>query len=192
MTALGFIETKGLLAAVEGADAMLKAADVRLLERHIVGGGLVSVTIAGEVSAVRASVDAAVAAIGRIDGAVLVSEHVIARPDEGVARIIATEPTAEATTQEAFEVFVEEPAVKQEPVAETVAEEPPAEKGEGEEISDQPERYTVSRLRKMKVDRLRQLARALEGLSLTGDEIKSATKKSLIEAIVNAYGQREE
>lgn len=55
MLALGLVETRGLLAAIEGADAMLKAADVRLLEKNLATGGLVTITIAGEVSAVQAS-----------------------------------------------------------------------------------------------------------------------------------------
>ena len=59
MLALGLVETRGLIAAIEGADAMLKAADVRLLEKNLATGGLVTITIAGEVSAVQASVDAA-------------------------------------------------------------------------------------------------------------------------------------
>lgn len=92
MTALGFIETKGLIGAIESADAMLKAADVSLLEKTLVGAGLVTITVTGEVSAVKASVDAAVAAIERINGAQLVSQHVIARPDTELKYIIATEP----------------------------------------------------------------------------------------------------
>jgi microcompartment protein CcmL/EutN len=90
--ALGLIETKGLLAAIECADAMLKAADVRLLEKKLASGGLVTISIAGEVAAVRASVDAAVAAVRRIKGAILVSQHVIARPDAELEGIVALRP----------------------------------------------------------------------------------------------------
>lgn len=90
MTALGFIETKGLVAAIESADAMLKAADVCLLEKNQVGAGLVTITVTGEVSAVKASVDAATAAVQRIAGAELVSTHVIARPDTELEHIILT------------------------------------------------------------------------------------------------------
>lgn len=97
MTAIGFIETEGLVGAVEAADAMLKAANVHLLERTFVGGGLVTITVAGEVSAVKVAVDAAAACIGRIQGACLVSSHVIPRPDEGIADIIITEPVVFAT-----------------------------------------------------------------------------------------------
>ena len=96
MTALGLIETKGLLAAIECADAMLKAANVRLLEKNLVGGGLVTISVAGEVGAVKASVDAAVAAVQRIEGAVLVSAHVIARPDSELSSIIALQAAPDA------------------------------------------------------------------------------------------------
>ena len=84
MEALGIIETKGLLAAIEGADVMLKAADVKLLDKTYVGAGLVSITVTGEVAAVQASVSAAVAALERLDGSELISHHVIPRPDEAL------------------------------------------------------------------------------------------------------------
>ena len=57
MLALGLVETRGLIGAIEAADAMLKAADVRLLEKSLASGGLVTITIAGEVAAVQSSVD---------------------------------------------------------------------------------------------------------------------------------------
>ena len=63
MEALGMIETKGLLSAIESSDVMLKAAEVKLLERTFVGGGLVTITVTGDVAAVKASVEAAVAAV---------------------------------------------------------------------------------------------------------------------------------
>lgn len=98
MMALGLIETKGLLPAIEAADAMLKAADVCLLEKNLASGGLVTITIGGEVSAVQASIDAASAAVGRIAGAVLVSRHVIARPDVELEKIIALRLAQKAPT----------------------------------------------------------------------------------------------
>lgn len=123
MSAIGLVETKGLLAAIEGADAMLKAADVRLLEKNLAGGGLVTITIAGEVSAVAAAVSAAVAAIGRIPGSVLVSQHVIPRPDAELSGIILTEPKNGGHTPKAVAPKpaapapkAEAPAVKAEPV----------------------------------------------------------------------------
>jgi microcompartment protein CcmL/EutN len=92
MEALGLIETRGLIAAIESADAMLKAADVTLLEKTYVGGGLVSIAITGGVSAVKAAVEAGSAAVKQIDSTLLVSEHVIPRPHEEVNNLIVMKP----------------------------------------------------------------------------------------------------
>ena len=88
MQALGLIETKGLVAAIESADAMLKAANVNLLEKTYVGGGLVSIVVTGDVGAVKAAVEAGEAAVRKIDYASLVSGHVIPRPHEDLENII--------------------------------------------------------------------------------------------------------
>ncbi|MBZ9685815.1 BMC domain-containing protein [Clostridium estertheticum] len=88
MQALGLIETKGLIAAIESADAMLKAADVNLLEKTYVGGGLVSIIVTGDVGAVKAAVEAGGAAVRKINSALLVSEHVIPRPHEELEKMI--------------------------------------------------------------------------------------------------------
>jgi len=76
--ALGLIETRGLVGAVEAADAMCKAAKVTLLGKEISGGGLVTVMVRGEVGAVKAAVEAGAAAARRVGE--LVSQHVIPRP----------------------------------------------------------------------------------------------------------------
>jgi ethanolamine utilization protein EutM len=76
--ALGLIETKGLVGAIEAADAGLKAADVRFIGREYADAGLVTVMFAGEVAAVRSAVDAGSAAAQRVGQ--LVSAHVIPRP----------------------------------------------------------------------------------------------------------------
>ncbi|MFQ8759590.1 MAG: BMC domain-containing protein [Intestinimonas sp.] len=78
MQALGMIETKGLVASVEAADAMVKAANVTLIGKVHVGGGLVTVMVRGDVGAVKASVDAGAAAAERVGE--LISVHVIPRP----------------------------------------------------------------------------------------------------------------
>ena len=76
--ALGMIETRGLIGAVEAADAMVKAAKVTLLGKEISGGGLVTVMVRGEVGAVKAATEAGAAAARRVGE--LVSVHVIPRP----------------------------------------------------------------------------------------------------------------
>ena len=87
MQALGFIETRGLVAAIESADAMLKAAEVHLVERTFVKGGIVTITITGDIAACKASVDAAAAAVTRMGGTIL-STHVIPRPHESLDGLV--------------------------------------------------------------------------------------------------------
>ena len=84
--ALGMIETRGLVGAIEAADAMVKAANVTLIGRTQVGGGLVTVMVRGDVGAVKASVDAGAAAAKRVGE--LYSVHVIPRPHEDVEAIL--------------------------------------------------------------------------------------------------------
>ena len=84
--ALGMVETRGLVGAIEAADAMVKAANVQLIGKEIVGGGLVTVMVRGDVGAVKASVEAGGAAAKRVGE--LVSVHVIPSPHEDVEAIL--------------------------------------------------------------------------------------------------------
>ena len=84
--ALGMIETKGLVGSVEAADAMVKAANVTLTGKVLVGGGLVTVMVRGDVGAVKAAVDAGAAAAERVGE--LISIHVIPRPHSDVEMIL--------------------------------------------------------------------------------------------------------
>ena len=84
--ALGMVETKGLVGSVEAADAMVKAANVTLIGKVHVGGGLVTVMVRGEVGAVKAAVDAGAAAAQRVGN--LISQHVIPRPHSEVEGIL--------------------------------------------------------------------------------------------------------
>ena len=83
---LGMIETKGLVGSVEAADAMVKAANVSLIGKVHVGGGLVTVMVRGDVGAVKAAVDAGAAAAERVGE--LISIHVIPRPHSDVEMIL--------------------------------------------------------------------------------------------------------
>jgi ethanolamine utilization protein EutM len=84
--ALGLIETKGLVGAIEAADAMVKAANVTLIGKEHVGGGLVTVMVRGDVGAVKAATDAGAAAAGRVGE--LLSVHVIPRPHTELEMIL--------------------------------------------------------------------------------------------------------
>ena len=84
--AIGMIETRGYVPALASADAMVKAANVKLIGSEYVGGGFVTVMVRGDVGAVKAATDAGAAAAKRI--AELVSVHVIPRPHENVEMIL--------------------------------------------------------------------------------------------------------
>ena len=83
---LGMIETKGLIGAIEAADAMVKSANVQLVGKEQVGGGLVTVMVRGDVGAVKAATDAGAAAAEKVGE--LISVHVIARPHTEVDAIL--------------------------------------------------------------------------------------------------------
>ncbi len=84
--ALGMVETKGLVGAIEAADAMTKAANVALVGYEKIGSGLVTVMVRGDVGAVKASVDAGAAAAANVGQ--VVSQHVIPRPHTDVEKIL--------------------------------------------------------------------------------------------------------
>ena len=94
LNALGMIETKGLVAAIEAADAMVKAANVTLVGKEHVGGGLVTVLVRGDVGAVKAATDAGAAAAERVGE--LISIHVIPRPHNEIEGIWPKPKTVEA------------------------------------------------------------------------------------------------
>lgn len=103
MKALGMIETIGLVGAIEAADTALKTAEVEIVNRHIVKGGIVTIELSGDVGAIKVAVEAGAEAAKRLG--VFVSSHVIARPDEMVSKmieedsIIAVEDINEETTE---------------------------------------------------------------------------------------------
>ena len=85
-TALGLIETRGLVGAIEAADAMVKAAKVKLIGKEYTQGGLVVIKVVGETGAVKSSVQAGAAAAERVGE--LISTHIIPRPDDQTNKIV--------------------------------------------------------------------------------------------------------
>ncbi|MCE5170424.1 BMC domain-containing protein [Paenibacillus profundus] len=83
---LGMIETRGLTAAIEAADAMLKAANVEIVGTEKIGSGLVTIMVKGEVGAVKAAIEVGAEAVQRVGE--LVAVHVIPRPHEDIAKIL--------------------------------------------------------------------------------------------------------
>ena len=204
MQALGLIETKGLIAAVESADAMLKAADVALLEKTLVGGGLVTVAVTGEVSAVKAAVDAGAAAVRQLNMGLLISEHVIPRPhgelDDLVIcstpykdRVAATdnEPISQPEVVEAVETTetTETTEVVEIP-AELQAEETPLTKDAVDRMAaEKGVRAVMKELQQCKVIKLRTLAREYKDFGIAGRLVSKADKKILLEEFKKYYGK---
>lgn len=91
LDALGMIETRGLVGAVEAADAMVKAAKVTLIGKEKVGGGYVTVMVRGDVGAVKAATDAGASAAEKVGE--LISVHVIPRPHADVEMILPEKPS---------------------------------------------------------------------------------------------------
>ena len=86
--ALGMVETRGLVAAIEAADAMVKAANVEMVGSEKIGSGLVSVMVRGDVGAVKAAVEAGGAAASRLGE--VIATHVIPRPHTDVNKLLPT------------------------------------------------------------------------------------------------------
>ena len=86
LEALGMVETKGFICAVEAADAMVKAANVQLIGKEYIGAGYVTIFVRGDVGAVKAATDAGAAAARRVGE--LISVHVIPRPHGEVERVL--------------------------------------------------------------------------------------------------------
>lgn len=166
MPALGMIETRGLVGAIEAADAMVKTANVRLLDKEKISAGLVTVHITGEVAAVKAALDAGAAAAQRVGE--LVSVHCIPRPDDAVfgmlnhANITDNRKSKKNTANKPEEKNAEPPAPKNEPSeADT----------------------TDSELSEKNVHELRRLARSIEDFPIQGREISKAKKDELIKLL---------
>ncbi|MBS9776036.1 MAG: BMC domain-containing protein [Fusobacterium sp.] len=120
MKALGLIETKGITGAIAALDAALKTAQVELINRQKVKGGIVTIEIEGDVAAVKVAVDAG-AAVAESLGTLLAT-HVIARPDTSIENILVKQ-TSEVKQEEIIEEVKEETTETTEVIKEEVAEE---------------------------------------------------------------------
>lgn len=197
MKALGMIEVRGYLAAVEALDSALKAANVSLVDTVCVRGGLVTVLVDGEVGAVKAAMDASAAAAQRV-GQIL-SVHVIPRPAEDVARMLEAgrehpggdgpkgtppggdEPEQTMPDESGPKGTPPDGSAPVEAIPEAEAPEPdPKEQQEGMT----PEAVLETPLDSMTVAALRSLARELGVTNLTRQEIRFAKKQELIHAIL--------
>jgi ethanolamine utilization protein EutM len=194
MQALGLIETRGLVGAIESADAMLKAADVTLIEKTYVGGGLVSIAVTGEVSSVKAAVDAGTAAVRQINHSLLMFYHVIPRPSDELDDLIFS---VKSQTEQPFGPINLEPE-EQKMMGN------PLEKENGHDFlkinEDEINKTAIDQvvvefglekalqlLTKLKVTKLRNLARDYKDFGITGRVISKANKKTMLTEFENYY-----
>lgn len=197
MLALGLVETKGLVGAIEAADVMLKAADVRLLEKSLASGGLVTITVAGEVSAVQSSVDAAQAAVDRLAGAVRISCHVIPRPDGELERILRLQPACAQAESTAKAEDEQNTAPTQEEATPTSGEPQPAAEGTAQQppsaaiTPETPPAFDREKTKTMSMSALRRLATELE-TDLSSAQIAAANRQTLLNAIERATRKEKE
>lgn len=197
MQALGLIETRGLTVAIESADAMLKAAEVTLIEKTYVGGGLVSIAVTGEVSAVMAAVEAGAGAVRQINSAMLISQHVIPRPDKELeGLIVSVKPleNSELPTSDSIKVEPEEEAVVGDINVEeknTISLEMSVEVIEKKTIDYIVLEFGLQEalefLGSLKVSKLRNLAREYQEIGIAGREISKADKKKLLAELTRYY-----
>ncbi len=153
-TALGMVETRGLVGAIEAADAMVKAAHVKLIGKEFAEGGLVLIKVLGETGAVRASVQAGAAAAERVGE--LVSTHMIPRPDTQVHGILFNgEPEPGQSTKSTEE----------------------------KNFNSETESSIVEELNNMTVEDLRQYARNLKDFPVKGRELAKLNRSQLIEIL---------
>lgn len=183
--ALGLIETKGLVGAIEAADAMAKAADVRIISKEKITAALVTIKITGEVAAVRSALDAGAAAAQRVGQ--LVSVHIIPRPDDQLDSILydnSLRPSESEDSGKDTAVISEadggsEPSKESdEPSGDDPDDE--AEENGGVEIMD-IQSISFEELEQMNVHRLRSLARGLSQFPIKGREISKANKQVLLD-----------
>jgi microcompartment protein CcmL/EutN len=185
LSALGMIETKGLVAAIEAADAMVKAANVVLTGKVHVGGGLVTVMVRGDVGAVKAATDAGAAAAERVGE--LISVHVIPRPHEELEPIL---PGGVDKTSVPGETAGPENSVK--PIVKPIAAEAPVapvaeKKAETAKASARSKESGAKKkagahadIESMSVVQLRKYARSIKGFPIEGREISKANKATLL------------
>lgn len=208
MQALGMIETRGLLASIEAADAMLKAADVTLLDRTKVGGGLVTISVTGDVAAVKAAVDAGAAAAERLGDGLLVTQHVIARPQQDVELLFrppeekAAKPKEipeEPSDEGGEEPQPQEPEPAQEPEQEPEQPEPPEKKQAVGQISrewcdalfrQEGTARLMEVLGSCSVVKLRYLARSYPEFEIAGRAISKANRSRLLKEFERWYDRQ--
>lgn len=167
-TALGLIETFGYIGAIAGADAAVKAAVVTIKRMEIVKGGIVTVLFTGDVGAVKAAIEAGEAEASRVGK--LRTSHVIASISEDVAEILFNKSKQVEIVEEKIEIKQMQPKTVKSP---------------GGIVKKSREELLA-----MKVVKLRNMARNLDGIEIEKNRIKFANKNQLVNAILAYYERR--
>lgn len=193
--AIGLIETMGIIAAIEASDVMLKTSNVTLLNKEIVKGGLVTVVITGDVSAVKTAVDAAVVAVNRLGVGLLMSSHVMARPDRSIESLLPkTKEKSESNFSDVEESIEEMPVVSDlnTEIEEIVIEETVIELQDDlseiqiKELLDNHQKEVVrSYLLDKTVAQLREMAKQHNDFVIERKELYRTNKSDLVEGIIN-------
>jgi microcompartment protein CcmL/EutN len=179
MQAIGMIETKGLLAAIESADSMTKSANVQILEKVYVGGGLVTIIVNGDVGAVRAAVDAGVAAVKTLGEEFLISEHIIPRPHEDLKAIMEFGQKKEEIKENITDVEVKEQILEKEIVVEKIEET----ESENEIFSDSLE--ADSQVENLEIVEEEKIEIAIEEKKFTRKDIEEYLRENKKEEIIS-------
>ena len=203
--ALGLVETRGLVASIEAADAMLKASKVHLIGKEKARAGLITIMVIGDVAAVKASVDAGAAAAQKVGE--LVSVHIIPKPDDQLTGILPAGEMKKEQTPVKIKPKREEKIKKAEPEEEIIIEdeikkdEPKSPKSstierlkkealgkKTEEVARQRTAGTKIKMKELEtlnVHQLRRKARSIENFPIKGREISRANRRQLLDYFIS-------
>lgn len=192
MQALGFIETRGFVPAIEGADVMLKTAQVELVGKTFVGGGLVTIAVTGDVGAVTAAVEAGVTAVEGMGHLSLVSHHIIPRPHNDIeSMIVRTNKTYPLQSKDRLIESTEPIVITKES---TNSAQITLKYSRKEEVDAFVQKFGLEKsldvLKSLSVAKLRNLTREYQELGVKGRAISKANKELLIQ-LLKRYYERE-
>ncbi len=172
--ALGLIETKGLVAAIEAADAMLKAANVSFAGKTVTRPALVTIKVVGETAAVRAAVDAGSVAAGRVGQ--VVSTHIIPQPDEQLILMLPEIEESKPVSKTKVEIEKARPKIESEDNSGTI------ERLREEALGKENETKIIDEvdIESMNVHQLRHKARSISDFPIKGREISRANRNELL------------
>lgn len=178
--ALGLVETKGLIGAIEAADAMVKTSNVKLVGKEKTDPAMMTIKIIGDTAAVRSAVEAGAAAAERVGQ--LISKHVIPRPAEGMESIIFKNSFL---SKKDIDLLLGNAPKKEIVASEKNSAEDKKESSLAVPESGEQKEY-FDQLNAMTVHELRNYARKIEGLSIFGRQISIANKDELLKELLKA------